>query len=78
MSLLFPPAQFPLSNCAQCVAITGFGVKGSQRRGHGCFSFYSSSAPKLEVTGGLSRVGRAYERIAVLGATQRWNHAQHL
>ena len=68
-----PPAQFPLSNCAQCVAITGFGVEGSQRRCRWCFSFNSSSVPKLEVTGDLSRVGKAYERIAVLSTTQSLN-----
>ena len=36
-------------------------------------SFHSSGVPKLEVTGDLSRVGKAYERIAVLSTTQSLN-----
>ena len=58
MSLLFPPAQFPLSNCAQCVAITGLGVKGCTAAEPLVLFSSSSNVLKLELTKDLSLVWR--------------------
>ena len=54
-----PPAQFPLSNCAQCVAITGLGVKGCTAAEPLVPFFSSSNVLKLEVTKDLSWAWRA-------------------
>ena len=59
MSLLSPPAQFPLFNCAQCVAITGLGVKGCTAAEPLVPFFFSSNVLKLEVTKDLSWAWRA-------------------
>ena len=53
-----PTRPIPTFNCAQCVAITGFGVKGCTAAGPPVPFSVSSNVLKLELTRDLSLVWR--------------------